>query len=349
VVPNVRHVTAALASDGGEPPAVRRSWLPRTVAAIFLGAGVYASLALVGEVAHADDTTVTATQAPAEPTTPGDAAASGAASPTPAPATQNSTTQGSTTSPTTADTTNTGSTAPDPATTPPAAPAAGSTGSDPAGAATPGTTSTTATTTNADGSKTTVPTTVTPKSGTATTAENSTAEPTAVGAATPVSPTAVSTPSAPAMTPAVVRAADEPACHTAPVPGVRAGGSASRNQPATSYAPVGLTTHAPRPAAEATTVPAAAVTLSGPASDGAPAQPQNPSPLPAPEAAFALSGCGGPGAGEGSPKGTSAPTAAAGVLGSVIDIPVAETDAAPQAPAAGSPTLSANDPATRPD
>ena len=48
--------------DGGDTPAVRRSWVPRTVAALFLGAGVYAGFALVGDVsAHAEETTATAT------------------------------------------------------------------------------------------------------------------------------------------------------------------------------------------------------------------------------------------------------------------------------------------------
>jgi hypothetical protein len=73
-------------------------------------------------------------------------------------------------------------------------------------------------------------------------------------------------------------------------------------------------------------------------------------PFPATPSASAggLSGCGGPGAGQGSPKGASAPGAAV-VLGAPLEISLAGTDAAPAATAAGSPTLSATDPATRPD
>ena len=41
--------------DGREPSAVRRSWFPRTVAAFFLGAGVYAGMAAATDViAHAE-------------------------------------------------------------------------------------------------------------------------------------------------------------------------------------------------------------------------------------------------------------------------------------------------------
>src|SRR5947209_5255566 len=54
--------------DGGEDSAVSRSWLSRTVAAVFLGAGLYAGLAIAGEVAaHADETAATATQAEQTP------------------------------------------------------------------------------------------------------------------------------------------------------------------------------------------------------------------------------------------------------------------------------------------
>ena len=67
-----------------------------------------------------------------------------------------------------------------------------------------------------------------------------------------------------------------------------------------------------------------------------------------PTSASGLSGCGGLGAGQGSPKGASAPGAAA-VLAAPLDLSLAGTDAAPAVPAAGSPTLSATDPATRPD
>jgi hypothetical protein len=84
------------------------------------------------------------------------------------------------------------------------------------------------------------------------------------------------------------------------------------------------------------------------ASGGAPLAPQHPLQQPAPATAVAFGGCGGPGAGQGSPKAGSAPVMA-GVLGSPLEISLAVTDAAPAAPAAGSPTLSANDPAARPD
>jgi hypothetical protein len=83
-------------------------------------------------------------------------------------------------------------------------------------------------------------------------------------------------------------------------------------------------------------------------SDGAPLAPEPPLQLPAPTTAFGLSGCGGPGAGQGSPKGASAP-ATAGVLGAPLEISPAVNAAAPTAPAAGSPTLTATDPATQPD
>jgi hypothetical protein len=57
--------------------------------------------------------------------------------------------------------------------------------------------------------------------------------------------------------------------------------------------------------------------------------------------------CSSSGAGYGSPRGTGGPSVA--VLGSTADqdVPAGGTEHA--APAAGSPTLSANDPATRPD
>jgi DNA polymerase-3 subunit gamma/tau len=57
--------------------------------------------------------------------------------------------------------------------------------------------------------------------------------------------------------------------------------------------------------------------------------------------------CGGPGAGSSSPRTTGA--AAAAVVGSTAQISLELNDAAVAAPAAGSPTLTANDPATRPD
>jgi hypothetical protein len=115
------------------------------------------------------------------------------------------------------------------------------------------------------------------------------------------------------------------------------------------------TASAPSPAAPttngaqqpATTAPVALTTLSGGAPADTPLAPQDPPQLPSPTTAVAISGCGGPGADQSSPTGASAPTTA-GVLISVADIPVAEIGTAPQAPAAGSPASSANDPATRP-
>ena len=53
--------TSAIGS-GGQQSARRRSWVPRTLAAFFLGAGVYAGLALATDVvAHADDTATATT------------------------------------------------------------------------------------------------------------------------------------------------------------------------------------------------------------------------------------------------------------------------------------------------
>src|SRR3954447_21923769 len=94
---------ASTASEsGGEHSAVRRPWLPRTIAAVFLGAGVYAGLAIAGEVvAHADEPSATATAADSTPATATPAA--DAAPPTdPAPAAQTSAGTASTSSSSTA-------------------------------------------------------------------------------------------------------------------------------------------------------------------------------------------------------------------------------------------------------
>jgi hypothetical protein len=85
-----------------------------------------------------------------------------------------------------------------------------------------------------------------------------------------------------------------------------------------------------------------------PAPAGAPFAPQTPFEYPAPTAAFGFAGCGGPGAGQGSPKGASAP-AAAGILGAGVEFSLSVDDAAPAAPAAGSPVLTTADPTDRPD
>jgi hypothetical protein len=93
--------------------------------------------------------------------------------------------------------------------------------------------------------------------------------------------------------------------------------------------------------------PVALVTVPGGIPAGSPLAPQDPHQPASPTTAVAFGGCGGPGAGEGSPKSASAPTTV-GALFAGADIPVAETGTAPEAPAAGSPASSANDPATRP-
>ena len=61
-----------------------------------------------------------------------------------------------------------------------------------------------------------------------------------------------------------------------------------------------------------------------------------------------MTDCGQTGASENSPKGASG-AATTGVLVSPIEISLAVSDVAIAAPAAGSPTLSATDPATPPD
>jgi hypothetical protein len=98
----------------------------------------------------------------------------------------------------------------------------------------------------------------------------------------------------------------------------------------------------------AATAPVALTIVSDDTSGGTPLAPQDAPQLPAPTTVAGIAGCGGPGAGEGSPKGASAPTAA-GVLASALEITDASNDASPSATAAGSPTLPANDPSTRPD
>ena len=59
--------------NGRDTSARRRSWVPRTLAAVFLGAGVYAGLALATDaMAHADEAPAStqATQPPADSTAP---------------------------------------------------------------------------------------------------------------------------------------------------------------------------------------------------------------------------------------------------------------------------------------
>src|SRR3954465_7582489 len=56
--------------SGGQRSARRRSWVPRTLAAVFLGAGVYAGLALTTDVmAHAQDATAATTTTTTNTTT----------------------------------------------------------------------------------------------------------------------------------------------------------------------------------------------------------------------------------------------------------------------------------------
>jgi hypothetical protein len=146
----------------------------------------------------------------------------------------------------------------------------------------------------------------------------------------------------------VISAADGTVCRSAVAPA--AGGPTGPRHSSTARSPATLVTGSTAPA-DPTGSPAATsgAATAGPHESGsAPLAPAVPLQLPAPASAVGLAGCGGPGAGEGSPKGSAAP-AATGVLGSPFEISLVMNDAAPQAPAAGSPTLTANNPATRPD
>jgi hypothetical protein len=150
---------------------------------------------------------------------------------------------------------------------------------------------------------------------------------------------------------AVITQAQGALCEPSGPPGARDGGSADAHHPATAHS-TGSLDHASETSAGgagSAAAPADLITDSSTRTpDSAPFAPTAPLEVPAPATAFGLSGCGGPAAGQGSPKGASAP-AAAGVLGAPLEISPAVNDAAPTAPAAGSPTLTATDPATRPD
>jgi hypothetical protein len=123
----------------------------------------------------------------------------------------------------------------------------------------------------------------------------------------------------------------------------RAGGSARPRVAATvSSSPASDSTDAAGVPVPDLAVPAAQ------APADAPPAPQQPSQDPTPATAVGSAGCGGPGADQGVPKGTSAPTAV-GVLGSPFEVSLAVNDAAPTAPAAGSTATSADDPGSRPD
>jgi hypothetical protein len=127
------------------------------------------------------------------------------------------------------------------------------------------------------------------------------------------------------------------------VPRASSGGS---DQPATA-----AFSAAPREAAAVQDDAAGAAALVAPAvpaSGTAPYEPPLPLQAPAPAGSAGLGSCGGLSAGQGSSKGASAPVVAA-LLGTSYESLLAVEDAAPTAPAAGSPTLSATDPATRPD
>jgi hypothetical protein len=146
--------------------------------------------------------------------------------------------------------------------------------------------------------------------------------------------------------------ADTAPCQQAGTTATLIGGSATRNAPAAPHvaaAPAHRSVTTPEsPAPPAPTASAPVTSASVPATGDAPLAPQSPVQVPAPATASGLGGCGGPGAGEGSPKGASGP-ALTGILASPFEISFAVTAAAATAPAAGSPTLSANDPATQPD
>jgi hypothetical protein len=123
----------------------------------------------------------------------------------------------------------------------------------------------------------------------------------------------------------------------------RAGGSTGSRAPATATSPAAS---ASVTAADLATPDLAVPGLPAPAE--APPAPQTPYQDPAPATAVGLAGCGGPGAGQSSPKGTSAP-AAVGVLGSPFETSLAVNDAAPTAPATESTATTALDPGSRPD
>ena len=320
---------------GGDTPVVRRSWFPRTVAAVFLGAGVYAGLAVVGQaVAHADEPAATSTQA--EQTQPSDPTAT-------APATDATAQQPA------------GQTASDTTTVSTSATTVDSTGS-------PGTATTT------DSSQTTSPTTGTPgaasdsKTQTTTTPTATVTTANAAGAVSQTAPAAATAtppatasvvpapaPVVPAATPAQpaasITAASPVTCVPTGLTATQAAGSATHNRPVAAAATKPSAGAAP--AAGAGTTPVAPTTFSGATPAGTPLAPEYPQQLPSPTTVAAFGGCGDPGAGEGSPKGSAAPTTA-GVLVPVIDIPAVQAGSAPEAPVAGSPASSANDPATRP-
>jgi hypothetical protein len=338
-------------ADGREPSAVRRSWLPRTVAAFFLGAGVYAGLAVGTDViAHADEPAATTQAAEAPPegaqpaaaTPPDDAAPADAAEPAPDGASATASSTATITSTTTTVATSTTGAATTTVTTAGDATSTVTTGSgDTTDTAESQTTSTTS------GTTTTVTTTTTTGDGTVTTRDTiavDTAGETQDSSATP-----------PAAEPAVasdtvITEAQGTLCEPASAPEARAGGPAGGNHPSSAHSS-GTLGHGSATSvalAGSSEAPALITSSSTQAPDSAPGAPETPLQLPAPTTAFGLSGCGGPGAGQGSPKGASAP-AAAGVLGTPLEISHAVNDPAPTAPAAGSTATTAIDPGTRPD
>jgi hypothetical protein len=105
----------------------------------------------------------------------------------------------------------------------------------------------------------------------------------------------------------------------------------------------------PEPVVTGSLPASAAIDASDPeaAPGDAPIAPAAPVQMPVPTTALGMSSCGGPGAGQGFSTGAPAP-AAAGLLGVALSFSPAGTAATSAAPAAGSPTLSVTDPATRP-
>ena len=334
-------MTGVAIGGGCAPPAGR--WLPRTVAALFLGAGVYVGMAVATDViAHADEPPAAATQAeqappeqaePTDATTPADASPAADAS-GPAGDAPSMTTVSPSTTPTTAD--------------------------QATGTATSGSGETTGT----GESATTTPTTTTASAATTTTTTATTSKNGPVTVATR-DPSAGDTAEGPTQNLFVASATARPAgasdavitqaqgalCEPSGPPGARDGGSADAHHPATAHSTGSLDHESETSAGGAgfAAAPADLITDSSTRTpDSAPFAPTAPLEVPAPATAFGLSGCGGPAAGQGSPKGASAP-AAAGVLGAPLEVFPAVNDAAPTAPAAGSPTLTATDPATRPD
>lgn len=344
------------ATGSGREPSAARSWIPRTLAAFFLGAGVYAGLALVTDLAaHADETAATTTQAEQAP--PAEAPSTGTTSTDPAaaradqpPAAEGASTTSS--SPGTAPTSTTTMTTSSTSTTTTDAGQSSATATAATASREPTRTEThtvtTSTTATADGTKT-LTTTTTKDGGTVTVTTREETSP----ADAPAQPKDSSTPTVVASPAGAAGAvvSTTPANLCRPVDSVGDAGSAPVRHASTTRS----TTPAVQDSASvegeigtSAVSPDTITAVPGETDGNAPPAPEAPMQLPAPASAFVLGGCGGPGAGHGSPKGASAPGAAV-VLGSPLQIPLPVNDVAPTAPAAGSPTTTATDPGTRPD